>query len=100
MAQSLEIKTANPQFAMAISEGANAVELRVVKEEIKRLNAMNGVRQEAENKRWKRTKRRLARKYTVRHVGRVEGVLLGTWGLMWYSAAVLFRYLQRWNRGA
>ena len=73
------------EIAGAIAEGAAAVELRTMRQEFGKLQAREGVRAEAENRRWERTKRRLARKYAVRPVGRVEGAILGAWGLLWYG---------------
>lgn len=81
----ITIKTNSPQIAGAIAEGAATVELRTMREELGKLQAREGVRAEAANRRWERTKRRLARKYATRPVGRLEGAVLGVWGLLWYG---------------
>ena len=94
------IKTADPQIAGAIAEGAAVVELREVREELGKLQAREGVRTEAANRRWERTKRRLARKYSTEPVGRLHGAILGVWALLWLSVVEWMRYFQRWNREA
>lgn len=94
----ITIKTADPQMAEAIAEGAATVELRTVKEELGKMKAREGVRAEAENTRWKRTQRRLARKYSTEPVGRVRGAFLGVWGLLWYGIYAAYDYLSAWNR--
>ena len=95
---SIEIKTADPRFAIGLSEGANAVALRAVEAENRRLKAVDGVRREADDRRWERTRRRLARKYTVKPVGRARGAILGAWGLLWLEVAEWVRYFSAWNR--
>lgn len=94
----ITIKTADPQMAEAIAEGAATVELRTVKEELGKLQAREGVRAEAANTRWKRTQRRLARKYSTEPVGRVRGAFLGVWALLWYGIYAAYDYLSAWNR--
>ena len=79
------IKTADPQIAGAIAEGAAVVELREVRAELGRVKAREGVRAEAANRRWERTKRRLARKYSTEPMGRLHGAILGAWGLLWLT---------------
>ena len=81
----LEIRTSNPDMALAIAEGAATVELQAVKSECTRLAAINGVRREADQRRWEKTRRRLARKYSIRPVGRVHGAILGLWALVWLT---------------
>jgi hypothetical protein len=100
MMANITIKTNVPGMALGLSEGANAVELRAVKEELGKLQAREGVRAEAANTRWKRTQRRLARKYSTEPVGRVRGAFLGAWGLLWYGIYAAYDYLSAWNRGA
>ena len=63
MNRALVIRTAgDAEIAAAISEGINAVELRNVRAEYAKLQARDGVRCEGDERRWQRTKRRLARK--------------------------------------
>ena len=83
MAQIVEIKTNDPRFAVGLSEGANAIELKRVSAENERLKAREGVRANGDEKRWQRTQRRLARKYTVKPIGRARGAILGAWALVW-----------------
>ena len=94
------IKTADPKIAGAIADGAAVVELREVREELGRVKAREGVRAEAANRRWERTKRRLARKYSTEPVGRLHGAILGVWALLWLSVVEWIRYFERWNREA
>jgi hypothetical protein len=94
----ITIKTNVPGMALGLSEGANAVELRAVKEELGKLQAREGVRAEAANRRWERQRRRLARKYSTEPVGRVRGAFLGVWGLLWYGIYAAYDYLSAWNR--
>ena len=95
----ITIKTNSPGMALGLTEGANAVELRTVKREYAKLKARDGVRTEADKKRWKRTRRRLARKYTTRPVGRLRGAILGVWGLLWLEVDEWRQYFERINRG-
>ena len=83
MAKIVEIKTNDPRFAVGLSEGANAIELKRVSAENERLKAREGVRARADKIRWQRTQKRLARKYAVRPVGRARGAVLGAWALVW-----------------
>ena len=80
---SIEIKTADPNMAAGIAEGAATVALRTMEKENRQLKAREGVRARADEKRWQRTQRRLARKYTVKPVGRARGAILGAWALVW-----------------
>lgn len=93
------IKTAGDSaLANAIVDGMTAKELDAVRAENRRLNALNGVRREGDDRRWERTKRRLARKYSIKHTGRLRGAILGLWGLLWYKVDGAVKYMQRWNR--
>lgn len=95
----ITIKTNSPGMALGLTEGANAVELRAVREELGKLQARNGVRAEADKRRWERTRRRLARKYTTRPIGRLRGAILGVWGLLWLEIDEWYKYFERINRG-
>lgn len=77
------IKTADPRMAAGIAEGAATVALRTMEAENRRLKAVDGVRRQADAKRWQRTQKRLARKYTVKPVGKARGAVLGAWALVW-----------------
>ena len=94
----ITIKTNVPGMALGLTEGANAVELRTVKSEFAKLQARDAVRTQADNRRWERTRRRLARKYATRPVGRLHGAALGVWALLWLGVAEWVRYFQAWNR--
>lgn len=88
----------DPRMSAAIAEGAATVELRTVKAEYAKLQAKDAVRSEADKKRWERTRRRLARKYSTRPVGRVRGAILGVWGLLWLEVAEWRKFFENWNR--
>ena len=88
----------DPTMGAAIAEGAATVELRTVKAEYAKLQAKDAVRSEADKKRWERTKRRLARKYSTRPVGRARGAILGVWGLLWLEIAEWRQFFADWNR--
>lgn len=80
---SVTIKTADPHMAAGIAEGAATVALRTMEAENRRLKAVDGVRRQGDDRRWQRTQKRLARKYTVKPVGRARGAILGAWALVW-----------------
>ena len=88
----------DPAIAGAISDGIHAVQLRAVQEECRRLQAVNGVRCEGDSRRWQRTQKRLARKYSTVPVGRVHGAILGAWALIWLWVFGVVDYLREWNR--
>ena len=92
------IKADDPRIAEAISEGANAVELRTVKAECARLNALNGVRSYGDSVRFESVSKALAIKYAVKPVGRVRGAVLTAWACLWMAVYGMAEYLMEWNR--
>jgi hypothetical protein len=82
----------------AIAEGAATVELRAVKAEYARLQAVDAIRREGDDRRWERTRRRLARKYSTKPVGRVRGAVLTAWACLWMAVYGMAEYLMEWNR--
>jgi hypothetical protein len=94
----ITIKTNNPGMALGLTEGANAVELRAVKAQYAHLKAVDAVRREGDERRWQRTRRRLARKYSTKPVGRARGAILGLWGLLWAVIYGAYDYMSEWNR--
>jgi len=96
----IKIASNDPRMIAGIADGANAVALREAKAENKQLKARDGVRREADEKRWKSTKRKLARKYRVRPVGKARGAILGAWALLWLDILGWYDYFKRLNRGA
>ena len=88
----------DPRMAAAIAEGANAVALRDLQERYDKLQARYGVRLYGDDKRWERTRRRLARKYRIEPVGRVKGAILGVWGLCILGVDAAYKRLAAWNR--
>ena len=95
---SIEIKTSDPRMAAGIAEGANAIALRTVEAEYRHLRAVDGVRRQADDKRWQRTRKRLARKYHVEPVGRVHGAILGAWGFLWLEITEWYELFAEMNR--
>ena len=89
------IKADDPRIAVAISEGANAVELRTVKAECARLNALNGVRSYGDSVRWQTVSDALAVKYQVKRHGRLYGAILGVWACVWLALVSMSEYLTR-----
>lgn len=88
----------DPSWGAAIADGVNAVQLRAVQAELNKLQAVEGVRAEADKKRWERTQRELARKYSTKPVGRARGAILGVWGLLWTVIFGWYAKLSAWNR--
>lgn len=88
----------DPSWGAAIADGVNAVQLRAVQAELNKLQAVEGVRAEADKKRWERTQRKLARKYSTKPVGRARGAILGVWGLLWTVIFGWYAKLSAWNR--
>ena len=99
MSRTVEIKTADPRMAAAIAEGASVVELRALKAENEKLHAKDGVRAIADEKRWQRTSKRLARKYSVKPVGRARGAILGVWALVWTVLLGMTEFAARESMG-
>ena len=89
------IKADDPRIAEAISEGANAVELRTVKAECARLNALNGVRSYGDSVRWQTVSDALAVKYATKPMGRLHGAILCGWACLWLALVSMSEYLTR-----
>ena len=89
------IKADDPRIAEAISEGANAVELRTVKAECARLNALNGVRAYGDSVRWQTVADALAVKYQPKHHGRLYEAILGGWACVWLAPVSFSEYVMR-----
>ena len=98
MSRTVEIKTADPRMAAAIAEGASVVELRAVKAENEKLHAKDGVRAIADEKRWQRTRKRLARKYYTPPMNPVRGAILTAWAMLWLGIFNIYDQLSAWNR--
>lgn len=89
------IKADDPNVALAISEGANAVELRTVKAECARLNALNGVRSYGDSVRYETACKALAVKYSTPAHGRLYEAVLTAWACIWYGLYTLAEYLTK-----
>lgn len=83
------------RMGAAIAEGAATVELRTVKAEYARLQAVDAIRREGDDRRWERTRRRLARKYSTKPVGRVRGAVLTVWACVWLALVSFSEYVTK-----
>ena len=88
------------QIGNAIREGITSAELDMVRAENRRLNAINGVRAEGDEKRWPEIQADLARTYTVKRHGVVYRTLLLAWAMLWLEIMGAYEYLSAWNREA
>lgn len=86
------------QIGSAIADGLTARELAVVREELRKVQARDGVRQYGDRVRWQDVSGALAAKYSTRTHGRLYGAVLGAWALVWLAIFGAFAYLQAWNR--
>ena len=99
MSRAVVIKTyGDSAICNAITQGITSAELETVRAENRRLNAVNGVRSKADEKRWKRKKRKLANKYRVKPLGPVRGTLMAYYGLAVWLVHGAFEYIWEWNR--
>lgn len=94
----IKIATNDPRTALAISEGANAVELKAVKARYAKLEALNGVRAYGDSVRFESVSKALAIKYSSKPVGRLRSAFLGVWALLWLGVLGWYEYLRDWNR--
>jgi len=94
----ITIKTNSPGMALGLTEGAATVELRAVKAENEKLHAKDAVRAIADEKRWQRTRKRLARKYYTPPMNPVRGAILTAWAMLWLGIYNAFDFLKDWNR--
>lgn len=83
------------RMGAAIAEGAATVELRTVKAEYARLQAVDAIRRDGDDRRWERTRRRLARKYSTKPVGRVRGAVLTVWACVWLALVSFSKYVTK-----
>ena len=88
----------NPEIAGAIADGMREAEMKLMRTQYARLEAVNGVRCEADDRRWEKTKKRLAKKYRVEKPGRAYEIVVGAWAMLWYGIYSMFDYLRKWNR--
>lgn len=94
----IQIKSNDPRTALAIAEGANAVELKTVKAQCARLQAINGVRSYGDSIRLETACKALAIKYSTKPVGRARRAILGVWALFWLWVYGWYEYFSDWNR--
>jgi hypothetical protein len=100
------IKTVgDPQIAGAILDGMTQKviplddgELAAVKAEYARLQAKDGVRSYADEKRFESVSKALALKYSTPTHGRLYEAVLGGWALFWLTVRGWYEYFRAWNR--
>lgn len=106
MTKALVIKTiGDPQIAGAIVEGMtrrviplDQTELIAVKMEVAKLRAESELRAYGDSRRFERTKRELARKYSTKPQNRVTAAILVIWATLWLGIYTAYDYLSAWNR--
>lgn len=85
-------------MAKALQPVATDSELSEIKAEIRRLNAINGVRSYGDSVRLETACKALAVKYPQETHGRLYGAILGVWALLWLGIYGWVDYFTRWNR--
>lgn len=95
----------DPEMAGAIIDGItkNVIELdkgelAVVKSELARLRVKTELRAYGDQKRLRMAREEMARKYSIKPVGRTTGAFLGLYGLLCISVATAYGKLAKWNR--
>ena len=76
----------------------DAASVAAVRAECERLRALHDIRAYADTVRLDAACRALDAKYPVEEHGRLYGVILGMWGLLWYCIYCAYDYLSAWNR--
>ena len=84
----------------AIADGLTARELSLVRSELRRMQAREGVRREGDARRWRDVREELAEKYSTRPTGRVRGAILAAWALLWVGIFAEYARLSAINREA
>ena len=84
----------------AIADGLTARELALVRSELRRMQARDGVRRYGDKRRWSEVRAELADKYSTRPVGRVRGAILAAWALLWVGIFAEYARLSAINREA
>jgi hypothetical protein len=82
----------------AIIPAAVKAELAKLKEEKRRQDARDGVRDAGDEKRWAAVKADLEHTYRVRRPGRVRGALLVGWAMIWAAIYGGAEALTTWDR--
>lgn len=90
----------DPALGGALAAGVTTRELDIARAELRKMQARDGVRRYGDTRRWQRTQKRLARKYSTRPTGRARGAILGAWALTWLWVLGWYEYLSAWNRSA
>ena len=106
MTRALVIRTAgDPEIAGAIVEGMTRRviplddgQLKAVKAELVRYKSRAELRAYGDEKRFRRTRRELAMKYSTRPVGRLRGAFLGVYGLLILCASEAHARMNRGRR--
>ena len=83
------------QRVIRLDEG----ELATVKAELARYKGRIAIRACGDEKRLKRARKEMAKKYSTKPVGRATGAFLGLYGLVCLWVATAYEKLAIWNRG-
>lgn len=73
-------------------------EMNALRAERDRLAAQRTIRNFGDDKRWRRTKRRLARKYRVKRHGKAYWAMMRVYALLCYGVDMAHKRLSAWNR--
>ena len=106
MTRAVVIKTVgDTEIAGAIVEGMtqrviplNTEELAAMKAELVRYKDKNGLRAYGDEKRLRRARKEMARKYSTKPVKPIVGAFLGVYGLFCLGVAETYSRLAEWNR--
>lgn len=106
MTKALVIKTmGDASMAGAIADAMtqriipiNSREVRALRAERDRLLAQKTLRNFGDDQRWRRTKRRMARKYRVKQHGKLYWAVVKPWALLWYGIDIAAKSMMAWNR--
>jgi len=106
MSRALVVSTyGDPELAGAIVDGMtrrviklDEGQLAAVKAELVRYKDMHELRVYGDQRRLRNARRELARKYSIRHHGRVYDAIMGFYGLCVLGVATAAARLSEWNR--
>lgn len=106
MTRAVVIRTiGDTEIAGAIVEGMtqriiplNTEELAAMKAELVRYKNKNGLRAYGDEKRLRRARREMARKYSTKPVKPIVGAFLGVYGLACFVVWEMYARLAEWNR--
>lgn len=90
----------DPAIGGVIADSKATRELEIVRAELRKMQARDGVRRYGDGKRWQDVRNELAEKYSTRPAGRVTGAIMGVYGLFLESIRYWYEYFAKINRSA